>query len=173
MFSPTGLLVSGSGGCNTIRVWDPLLGWECTCVLSGHTGWVRHLAFALHRRAHGSRRGSSDGSMFAGNAGASLISASNDSTLRVWDFAAATETGAKPTVVVLKGHTAAVLSCCIVNEAGSRGAAPASTATKVLVLSGSADQTHRVWDAATGVFSPANEERLLRISTTLWSRILP
>ena len=30
-FSPSGLLCSGSGGrCNTIRLWDPLVNWECT-----------------------------------------------------------------------------------------------------------------------------------------------
>ena len=98
-----------------------------TAVLDDHTGWVRDLAFAP-------TASSSSGSR---DARPHLFSASNDSTLRVWDVATAAEVGSKPTAV-LRGHTAAVLTCCAIPSEQS------------LLLSGSADKTHRVWDARTG-----------------------
>jgi WD40 repeat protein len=61
-FSPDGTLASG-GTDHTIRLWHPELDQE-TAILTGHGGWILHLAFAEH-----------------GNA---LVSGGLDGTVRVW-----------------------------------------------------------------------------------------
>jgi len=86
--------------------------FEQTNVLEGHTGSVNSVAVSLKKGI--------------------LVSASDDSTIRVWSLATAQVTQ------VLKGHSDAVFSVAISSDGES-------------VVSGSDDNTLRVWSLASGL----------------------
>jgi WD40 repeat protein len=110
-------------------------------VLSGHTNWVRSLTFLLE--------------------GASIVSGSDDNTLKLWDV----QTGG--VVRTFCGHTGLVWSVSI---------SPSHTT----IASGSEDKTIRLWDIQTGechgilklqgsvrcaIFSPTDPQHLVSWSS--------
>jgi WD40 repeat protein len=109
-------------------------------VLSGHTDWVRSLTFSPD--------------------GTSLVSGSDDNTLRLWDI----QTGG--VVKTFHGHT---------NQVHSVSVSP----DYVMIASGSSDKTIRLWDIQTGechcvigqqeqvyhvIFSLTNPQHLISMS---------
>lgn len=113
-----GRLLSG-GYDSAVFVWDAAgAGGEPLLALLGHTGAVVCAAV--------------DG------AGARAVTASWDGTARVWDLAAGC------CVAVLAGHTSAVWACAWLPGSSSGGGSGGAER----VVTGSADRTVRVWDAA-------------------------
>ena len=117
-----------------------------TAVLSGHTGWVGSLAFLPD--------------------GTSLVSGSEDSTIKLWDV----QTGG--VIKTFHGHTDFVLSVSI-------------SADCTMIASGSRDKTIRLWNIQTECcqlieqqdwvrhveFSPTNPHHLLFVSGgEVWHR---
>jgi WD40 repeat protein len=122
-----------------ITVLDAIAGSQ-VAVLSGHTDWVRSLAFL------------SDG--------ASLVSGSDDRSLKLWDM----QTGG--VVRTFHGHTNWVLSTSISSDCTT-------------IASGSRDNTIRLWDIQMGechciisqqqsvdsvIFSPTDPQHLISVS---------
>ena len=122
-----------------IILLDAITGSQ-TAVLSGHTKYVRSVTF------------SSDGT--------SLVSGSNDGTLKLWDV----QTGG--VVKTFHGHTHPVVSVSI-------------SSNHTTIASGSWDKTIRLWDIQTGEchhiinqeqavyyvsFSPTNPQHLISVS---------
>jgi len=126
-------VVSGSDD-NTLRVWDADRG-ECVAVLEGHSYWVTCVCVV-------EVGGGGDG----GGGGAKVqrvVSGSDDNTLRVWDAARG------ECVAVLEGHSDTVTCVCVV-EVGRGGDGGGGGAKVQRVVSGSDDNTLRVWDADRG-----------------------
>jgi WD40 repeat protein len=116
-----GRIASGSGD-HTVRVWDSASG-TCLRVLEGHTGAVSSVC-AL------------------GEPGAQrIVSGSYDDTLRVWDSASGAclrVLGRKGIPIIDPPHRG-VLCVCALGEPGAQR-----------IVSGSEDDTLRVWDPASG-----------------------
>ncbi|KAF9485945.1 hypothetical protein BDN70DRAFT_870420 [Pholiota conissans] len=120
-------IVSGSDD-KTVRVWDALMGEELK-VLEGHCDYVRSVAF------------SSDNTQ--------IVSGSDDKTVRVWDASTGEE------LKVLEGHGNCVWSIAISSDNMQIGhcnyvRSVAFSSDNKWIVSGSDDQTVRVWDASTG-----------------------
>ncbi len=120
-------IVSGSND-KTVRVWDAATG-ETLRVLKGHEDSVNSVAVM----ADGARIVSGAGSRFA-------IGDKSDITVRVWDAT----TGAA--LRVLEGHEERGVTSIAVTTDGGRIVSGSGSA----IASGKADNTARVWDAATG-----------------------
>jgi len=129
--------IAVGGYSGVITILDVITGNQVT-VLSGHTGMVQTLTFAPD--------------------GKSLISGSNDKTVKLWDM----QTGG--IVKTFSGHTSAVLSVSL---------SPSST-----IASGSEDMSIHLWDSQTGechcvieqqgfvthvCFSPTNPQHFLSV----------
>ena len=155
VFSPSdGKHIASGSWDNTIRIWDVGRRELAVGPLTGHTGWVRAIAY------------SPDGTR--------LVSGSQDKTVRIWN----SETG--NLLSTLNGHTGSVNSVAYSFD-GSRIASGSSDSTILVwdaqsgqilcgpitghkidvnsvrfspdgkrILSGSWDKTARVWDAFTG-----------------------
>jgi len=126
-------VVSGSYD-HTLRVWDADRG-ECVAVLKGHFRWVTCVCVV-------EVGGGGDG----GGGGAKVqrvVSGSADNTLRVWDA------DRRECVAVLEGHSDWVRCVCVV-EVGAGGDGGDGGAKVQWVVSGSDDNTLRVWDADRG-----------------------
>jgi len=128
-------VVSGSRD-NTLRVWDADRG-ECVAVLEGHSSEVRCVCVV-------EVGGGGDG----GGGGVKVqrvVSGSEDNTLRMW------EADRGECVAVLEGHTDTVRCVCVVEVGGGGDGGGGGCGAKVQrVVSGSADDTLRVWDADRG-----------------------
>jgi WD40 repeat protein len=124
--SPDGSFIVSASHDRTVRIWDAATG-DLRRVLAGHTDGVTDCAV------------SPDGSF--------LVSASLDGALRVWD----TQSGSRRHVLAVRwmeeddaplrpvspGHWAAVHACAVSPDGR-------------LIVSGSSDQTLKIWDALTG-----------------------
>ncbi|MBM3971885.1 MAG: hypothetical protein FJ302_18795 [Planctomycetes bacterium] len=153
--SPNGQTLATAGADNAIKLWN-LADGAASKVLAGHAGAIHSLAFSAD--------------------GAKLASASEDKTVRIWNLAEGKEANkiespapakavvftADGTKVVagqadsiiriwpigvaapftpekeIKGHTGPITALALVLPAGTQ------------ILSGSEDQTARVWDLAAG-----------------------
>ncbi|KAK1865697.1 hypothetical protein I4F81_008223 [Pyropia yezoensis] len=120
-------VVSGSGD-KTLRVWDVEEGKQLA-VLEGHTGWVMCVCVVDVPGAAG-----------GGGTVQRVVSGSVDGTLRVWDV----EEGKQ--LAVLEGHMGMVRCVCVVDVPGAAG----EGGTVQRVVSGSDDETLRVWDVEEG-----------------------
>jgi hypothetical protein len=92
-------------------LWD-VDTWTEIAILRGHTGWVNSVAFSPDSKT--------------------IVSGSNDHTVRLWDVATQTE------ISTLEGHTAAVNSVSFSSDGH-------------ILASGSHDNTVRLWDARTEI----------------------
>ena len=127
------LVVSGSDD-NTLRVWDAGLG-ECVHVPEGHSARVTCVC-EVEVDAGG------DG-VDGGGKVQRVVSGSDDNTLRVWDA------GLGECVHVLEGHSDPVTCVCVVEvDAGGDGVDGGGKVQRV--VSGSVDNTLRMWDAVLG-----------------------
>jgi WD40 repeat protein len=125
-YSPDGTRIVSGCADSTVKVWDAARRAELA-TLCGHTGAVRGVAF------------SPDGTR--------ILSGSEDKAVKIWDAASgaelATLTGPPDFVIPVlgggnvSGHTAAATAVAYSPD-GSR------------IVSGSSDNTVKVWDAATG-----------------------
>ncbi|KAF8748533.1 WD40 repeat-like protein [Rhizoctonia solani] len=134
-------VASGSDDC-TIRVWDPTTGETSFGPFRNHSHLVRSVAFS-----HDNTR---------------VVSGSKDGFVCLWDLQTARRT---QTLTALPGHTKQIKSLDISPD-GTRllsGAADQTTLFRFLSLpdgehfvSGSHDETIRIWEARTGqhVFGP-------------------
>ncbi len=121
-FSPDSTVFASGGDDNTVKVWDAATG-QCLYTLRGHQDWVLSIAF------------SPDGSL--------LATSSADRTIKLWQSA----TG--QCVQTLHGHTDWVSSIMFAPTTLSLSLDDSVTDAPILV-SGSADDTVKVWAASTG-----------------------
>jgi coatomer subunit alpha len=123
------LLVSG-GDDYKIKVWDYKLR-RCLFTLLGHLDYIRTVQF--HPSALASSAAPASGGLAAASSGGHsfpwILSASDDQTLRLWDFVKRT------CLSVLTGHNHYVM-CAAFHP------------TEDLIVSASLDQTVRVWDTS-------------------------
>jgi WD40 repeat protein len=118
-------LASGSADC-TIKIWDVLTG-NCLRTLEEHSDRVRSIAFAPHQNSVHPQSDNGPGAKSDAHSGAqTLISGSDDQTVRVWDV----NTG--QCLNLLRGHTNSIFSVSF-NADGRT------------LASGSADQTVKLW----------------------------
>jgi WD40 repeat protein len=128
-FSPIGpSLVSGSEDL-TLKLWDLRTG-QCLQTLQGHEGPVWSVAFSPE--------------------GHTVASGSADQTIRLWDV----ETGQY--LQTLQGHTSWVFSVAFASPeaacsiASNRDCSAHDDAAYRILVSGSFDQSVRIWDTGTG-----------------------
>ncbi|KAH3758317.1 platelet-activating factor acetylhydrolase [Pelomyxa schiedti] len=122
-FTPNGdHIVTGSRD-TSVKVWDTATGY-CTTTLYGHTEWVRAVAITPDA--------------------ALIISASADRTLKVWNFQKGT------CVATLEGHSH-VIECIAVSPKPHtlKSTGSSEGGSGYLVVSGSRDNTIKVWSLAT------------------------
>jgi WD40 repeat protein len=120
-FSRDGKFLLSGGNDRTVRLWDVATG-RLLKTFEGHTGAVRSVAFSADGRFG--------------------VSASDDRTAKIWklegDGGAAAPAPAGPLVATWQGHTAPV-NCLALSPDGRT------------VVSGSYDNTVRLWDVVTGM----------------------
>ncbi|KXZ56037.1 hypothetical protein GPECTOR_2g1589 [Gonium pectorale] len=121
-FSPNGGMIASASVDSTVRLWDASTG-EAKGELAGHVDWVRDVAFAP---AAGT-------SAAPGAPGKLLASCGDDKTVKLWELS-----GPQPSLrSSMSGHTDVVYSVAFHPDG-------------TLLASGSADQSIRLWDPATG-----------------------
>lgn len=123
VFSPDGTLLASASDDHTIKIWQMPSG-QCLKTLQGHTDWVTTLHF------------SPDGTL--------LASAGRDTSIRLWEVA----TG--QCRQILKGHTLTIHQLSFVPKPEGAIAPAPATATDWLLVSGSDDQTIRLWSTLEG-----------------------
>ncbi|MBW4629328.1 MAG: CHAT domain-containing protein [Brasilonema octagenarum HA4186-MV1] len=132
-FSPDGQILASGSNDKTIRLWNIHTG-QCLKTLRGHTNCVQSLAF------------SPDGQI--------LASGSNDQTIRLWNI----QTG--QCLKILPGHTSRVIFASFASPIGDAARSRsvrfaltqrcANSLNGQTLVTGSEDQTVRVWDVNTG-----------------------
>ncbi|KIN97760.1 hypothetical protein M404DRAFT_159515, partial [Pisolithus tinctorius Marx 270] len=169
-FSPDGKRIVSGSRDKTVRVWDAERGVQIGSPLEGHTKSVTSVAFSPDgkRIVSGSRdktvrvwdadRGVQIGSHLEGHTeqvfsvafspnGKWIVSGSRDKTVRVWDAERGVQIGSP-----LEGHTNSVTSVAFSPD-GKRISVTsvAFSPDGKRIVSGSGDNTVRVWDAERGV----------------------
>jgi WD40 repeat protein/tRNA A-37 threonylcarbamoyl transferase component Bud32 len=170
-FSPDGQRLASASWDRTVKLWETATGKELLS-LKGHTGWVWSVAFSpdgqrlasagydrtvkLWEAATGKElltfkehTGPVESVAFSPD-GQRLASASADQTVKLWEAATGKE------LLTLKGHTSRVLMA-VFSSNGQRLALGSGGVTSVAfspdgqrLASASADQTVKLWEAATG-----------------------
>lgn len=132
------LLVSGGDDCH-VKLWNYESG-SCLHTFSGHVGWIRsvqfHYSFNSQQQQQQERKDDEE----EGNLDERpwILSASDDQTIRIWDF------DKKICLRVLTGHNHFVMSA-------------AFSENDCLIISASLDQTVRAWDVTGLWLSTAGE----------------
>ncbi|MGH2415958.1 MAG: pentapeptide repeat-containing protein, partial [Microcystaceae cyanobacterium] len=125
-FSPDGQTLASGGFDQTIKLWNIQIGLEYR-TLQGHSDWVRGVTF------------SPDGKL--------LASCSSDQTIKIWDCSTGYE------LQTLRGHTAQVTTISFSPISQSPLAPPLERGAGGeggILVSGSEDQTLRLWDVENG-----------------------
>jgi WD40 repeat protein len=161
-YSPDGLEVAGTVNDNTARVWEATTGRELLS-LRGHGGNIFSVAFSPDGRriltggsdkvakVWNSRPGRID-VILTGHRGAifsaafsrdsqRIVTGSDDNTAKVWHAATGRE------MLTLKGHKSKVT---FVNITAIQGLTAALSPDGSRIVTGSVDETAKVWDATTG-----------------------
>jgi len=124
-------LLATAGFDGTLRIWDPVTGRQVREPLTGHAGGVWDVC-ALPQSDE------STGRWAAGRT--HLATSGYDATIRIWDPVTGRQMG-EP----LTGHSGLVSGLCAVREVG-----PDDKPGRILLASGGADGTIRIWDPVIG-----------------------